>query len=177
MLQELILHDDPLRIDFANFVQSKISEDDTCIQKILCTDEAHFLHYQIALVDTLDAVGVEPSGFIGQGMGELLCGYMDGSLTAEQVILAAYWIAKTLEETKLEDGAMIDTRERDARAAVLFQTRLNPRRIRVKAADNRLKNSFLAQMCKCDYDVLIDPLSMHKSCRHLELFDVTQTIL
>ncbi|GFV11538.1 uncharacterized protein TNCV_975301 [Trichonephila clavipes] len=42
MLQELKPHDDTLRIDFANFVPSKISEDDTWIQRILRTDEAHF---------------------------------------------------------------------------------------------------------------------------------------
>ncbi|GFX46273.1 uncharacterized protein TNCV_1372151 [Trichonephila clavipes] len=42
MLQELKPHDDTLRIGFANFVLSKISEDDTWIQKILWTYEAHF---------------------------------------------------------------------------------------------------------------------------------------
>ncbi|GFV70797.1 transposable element Tcb1 transposase [Trichonephila clavipes] len=62
----------------------------------------------IALIDTLNAVGIEPAGLIGEGVGELLCGYVDGSLTAEQIILAAYWIAKTLEETQLEAGAMLD---------------------------------------------------------------------
>ncbi|GFR04445.1 fatty acid synthase, partial [Trichonephila clavata] len=66
---------------------------------------------QIALIDTLNAVGIEPAGLIGQGVGELLCGYADGSLTAEQVTLAAYWIAKTLEETELEAGAMLDISE------------------------------------------------------------------
>ncbi|GFY74597.1 fatty acid synthase [Trichonephila inaurata madagascariensis] len=63
---------------------------------------------QIALIDTLNAVGIEPTGLIGQGVEELLCGYVDGSLTAEQVTLVAYWIAKTLEETHLETGAMLD---------------------------------------------------------------------
>lgn len=42
VLQELKPRDDTLRIDFANFVLSKISEDDTWIQRILWTDEAHF---------------------------------------------------------------------------------------------------------------------------------------
>ncbi|GFX00698.1 fatty acid synthase [Trichonephila clavipes] len=63
---------------------------------------------QIALIDILKAVGIVPSGVIGYGVEELLCGYADGSLTAEQVILAAYWTARTLEESKLEDGTMVD---------------------------------------------------------------------
>ena len=40
MLQELKPHDDTLRIDFANFVLSKISENETWIQRISWTDEA-----------------------------------------------------------------------------------------------------------------------------------------
>ncbi|GFU38618.1 fatty acid synthase [Nephila pilipes] len=63
---------------------------------------------QIALVDVLSAVGIVPGGLIGHGMGELLCGYVDGSLSAEQVILAAYWTAKALEESSSEDGTMVD---------------------------------------------------------------------
>ncbi|PRD20371.1 UNVERIFIED_CONTAM: hypothetical protein NCL1_54798 [Trichonephila clavipes] len=42
MLQELKPHDDTLRMDVENFVQTKISEDETSIQSILWTDEAHF---------------------------------------------------------------------------------------------------------------------------------------
>ena len=42
MHQELKSHDDTLRIDFANFVLLKISEDDTWIQRILWADEGHF---------------------------------------------------------------------------------------------------------------------------------------
>ncbi|GFY55991.1 fatty acid synthase [Trichonephila inaurata madagascariensis] len=63
---------------------------------------------QIALIDSLNAVGIVPNGMIGCGVEELLCGYADGSLSAEQVILAAYWTARTLEESKLEAGTMID---------------------------------------------------------------------
>ncbi|GFT86796.1 fatty acid synthase, partial [Nephila pilipes] len=63
---------------------------------------------QIALVEVLSAVGIVPGGLIGHGMGELLCGYVDGCLSAEQVVLAAYWTAKVLEESSLVDGAMVD---------------------------------------------------------------------
>ena len=43
MIQELKPHDDIQRNDFENFVLSKISEDDSWIQRILWTDEAHFI--------------------------------------------------------------------------------------------------------------------------------------
>ncbi|GFV50640.1 transposable element Tcb2 transposase [Trichonephila clavipes] len=42
MFQELKPHDDTLRINFANFFLSKISEDDTWVERILWTDEVHF---------------------------------------------------------------------------------------------------------------------------------------
>ncbi|GFW33753.1 fatty acid synthase [Trichonephila clavipes] len=63
---------------------------------------------QIGLIDTLNAVGIVPDGLIGYGLEELLCGYVDGSLTAEQVLLASYWTARTLEESELEAGTMVD---------------------------------------------------------------------
>ncbi|GFU22758.1 fatty acid synthase, partial [Nephila pilipes] len=63
---------------------------------------------QIALVDVLNAVAIVPGGLIGLGVGELLCAYADGSLSAEQVILASYWTAKMFEEAILEGGAMVD---------------------------------------------------------------------
>ncbi|GFR25329.1 fatty acid synthase, partial [Trichonephila clavata] len=63
---------------------------------------------QIGLIDILNAVGIVPEGLIGYGVEELLCGYADASLTAEQVILAAYWTARTLEESNFEAGTMVD---------------------------------------------------------------------
>ncbi|GFR19099.1 fatty acid synthase, partial [Trichonephila clavata] len=62
----------------------------------------------IGLIDILNAVGIVPEGLIGYGVEELLCGYADASLTAEQVILAAYWTARTLEESNFEAGTMVD---------------------------------------------------------------------
>ncbi|GBM38878.1 Fatty acid synthase [Araneus ventricosus] len=49
---------------------------------------------QVALVDVLNEIGITPDGIIGHSVGELGCSYADGSLTAEQIVLAAYWRGK-----------------------------------------------------------------------------------
>ncbi|CAH0402646.1 unnamed protein product [Chilo suppressalis] len=45
---------------------------------------------QIGLTDILTAVGLVPDKVIGHSMGELGCAYVDGCLTAEEMILLAY---------------------------------------------------------------------------------------
>ncbi|GBM44560.1 Fatty acid synthase [Araneus ventricosus] len=61
---------------------------------------------QVALVDVLNEIGITPDGVIGHSVGELGCAYADGSLTAEQMVLAAYWRGKSIEDSNLETGAM-----------------------------------------------------------------------
>ncbi|XP_071965803.1 fatty acid synthase-like [Antedon mediterranea] len=61
---------------------------------------------QIALVDCLNAVGLVPHGIVGHSVGELGCGYADGSLTAEEALLAAYWRGRCVREAKLPPGSM-----------------------------------------------------------------------
>ncbi|GFY63851.1 fatty acid synthase [Trichonephila inaurata madagascariensis] len=61
---------------------------------------------QVALVDILNHIGITPDGIVGHSVGELGCAYADGTFTAEQMILAAYWRGKAVEEAKLEHGAM-----------------------------------------------------------------------
>lgn len=41
--------------------------------------------------------GITPDGIVGHSVGELGCAYADGSFTAEEVILAAYWRGMVLE--------------------------------------------------------------------------------
>lgn len=62
--------------------------------------------FQVALVDVLRALGLEPDGMVGHSVGELGCAYADGCFTAEQMILAAFWRGKAVEESNLEQGAM-----------------------------------------------------------------------
>lgn len=61
---------------------------------------------QVGLVDVLSAMGVSPHGIVGHSVGELGCGYADGSLTARETILAAYWRGRCIVEAQLEPGAM-----------------------------------------------------------------------
>ncbi|KAI5717132.1 hypothetical protein M8J77_000765 [Diaphorina citri] len=61
---------------------------------------------QIALVDLLSSVGISPEGIVGHSVGEVACAYADGTLTAEQTILCAYWRGRSILECKLAPGAM-----------------------------------------------------------------------
>ncbi|XP_076288350.1 fatty acid synthase 1 [Lasioglossum baleicum] len=61
---------------------------------------------QIALVDLLAYLGIQPDGIIGHSVGELGCAYADGTFTPEQTILAAYWRGRSILDSKLPPGAM-----------------------------------------------------------------------
>ncbi|XP_068150522.1 fatty acid synthase [Drosophila tropicalis] len=62
---------------------------------------------QVALTDLLRALNIRPDGIIGHSAGELGAAYMDGCLTAEQTVLAAYWRGKSVLETPdLAEGKM-----------------------------------------------------------------------
>ncbi|CAJ0959176.1 unnamed protein product, partial [Mesorhabditis belari] len=57
---------------------------------------------QIALTDTMKALGVEPDGIIGHSTGEMGCGYADGCLTAEQTMKLAYHRGTSIMNSKIE---------------------------------------------------------------------------
>lgn len=61
---------------------------------------------QVALTDVLFALGIQPDGIIGHSVGELGCAYADGTFTAEQTVLAAYWRGRSILESKLPPGSM-----------------------------------------------------------------------
>ncbi|KAF3691435.1 Fatty acid synthase [Channa argus] len=61
---------------------------------------------QIALIDLLTQFGLQPDGIIGHSVGELACGYADGSLSHREVILAAYWRGRCIKEANLPPGGM-----------------------------------------------------------------------
>ncbi|XP_072140212.1 fatty acid synthase-like [Dermacentor andersoni] len=61
---------------------------------------------QVALVDMLSAVGVSPDGILGHSVGELGCAYADGSFTAEQTVLCAYWRGHCIDVGNMPKGAM-----------------------------------------------------------------------
>lgn len=85
--------------------------------KIITTDDPkafdNILHsfvgiavIQAALVDVLRSINVPYDFLIGHSLGELGCAYADGTITAEQMILAAYFRGVASVETKIIRGAM-----------------------------------------------------------------------
>ncbi len=46
--------------------------------------------FQVALVDVLKTIGIEPDGIVGHSVGENACAYADECLTLEQAVLASY---------------------------------------------------------------------------------------
>ncbi|XP_017099797.2 fatty acid synthase [Drosophila bipectinata] len=54
---------------------------------------------QVALTDLLKTLDIRPDGIIGHSAGELGAAYMDGCLTAEQTVLAAYWRGRSVLDT------------------------------------------------------------------------------
>ncbi|MEE6525794.1 hypothetical protein FKM82_026046, partial [Ascaphus truei] len=61
---------------------------------------------QIAQIDMLKSMKLEPDGIVGHSVGELACGYADNSLSHEEAILAAYWRGRCIKEAKLPPGGM-----------------------------------------------------------------------
>ncbi|KAM7371282.1 hypothetical protein PAMP_010767 [Pampus punctatissimus] len=61
---------------------------------------------QIAQIDLLTKLGLQPDGIVGHSVGELACGYADGSLSHSEAILAAYWRGRCIKEANLPLGGM-----------------------------------------------------------------------
>lgn len=61
---------------------------------------------QIAQIDILKSMNLEPDGILGHSVGELACGYADNSLSHEEAILAAYWRGRCIKEAQLPPGGM-----------------------------------------------------------------------
>ncbi|XP_077489973.1 fatty acid synthase-like [Amblyomma americanum] len=68
--------------------------------------QASIIAAQVALVDTLAAVGIHPDGMVGHSVGEIGCAYADGCLTHEQAVLCAYWRGRSIDTGQLPSGAM-----------------------------------------------------------------------
>lgn len=61
---------------------------------------------QVAQIDMLQKMGLQPDGIVGHSVGELACGYADGSLSHSEAILAAYWRGRCIKEANLPAGGM-----------------------------------------------------------------------
>lgn len=76
------------------------------LTKVGCECQKPFSVLQIAQIDLLKAMGLQPDGIVGHSVGELACGYADNSLSHEEAILAAYWRGRCIKEAKLPPGGM-----------------------------------------------------------------------
>ncbi|XP_029163372.1 fatty acid synthase-like [Nylanderia fulva] len=63
---------------------------------------------QIGIVDLLTSIGITPDIIIGQSIGELICGYTDGCLTAEETIMLAYYVGLAFLKSEIIDGLMAE---------------------------------------------------------------------
>ncbi|XP_034937434.1 fatty acid synthase [Chelonus insularis] len=92
----------PEGIDLMNLILN--GTDDTFEKVLNCF--VSIAAIQVALVDVLSMIGIQPDGIVGHSVGELGCAYADGTFTPEQTVLAAYWRGKAIQEQKLPPGAM-----------------------------------------------------------------------
>lgn len=69
---------------------------------------------QIAEIDLLTKLGLQPDGIVGHSVGELACGYADGSLSHCEAILAAYWRGRCIKEANLPPGGMAAVGKRES---------------------------------------------------------------
>ncbi|KAK9701627.1 Acyl transferase domain [Popillia japonica] len=82
-----------------------VNGDEACFGNVL-NSFVSIAAIQVALVDILKALGLEPDGIVGHSVGEIGCAYADGTLTAEQAILTAYFRGRAILESNLKKGAM-----------------------------------------------------------------------
>lgn len=60
------------------------------------------------MVDLLASIDIVPDFIIGHSIGELVCGYADGCLTAEETIMSAYFIGLAFHKSKIISGSMAE---------------------------------------------------------------------
>ncbi|XP_065204299.1 fatty acid synthase-like isoform X2 [Planococcus citri] len=83
-----------------------VTENDPLMFKNILNSFVGIAAIQIALIDVLSALDVKADGIIGHSVGELGCAYADGCLTAEQMILTAYYRGLVSLETEEIRGKM-----------------------------------------------------------------------
>ncbi|XP_008180398.1 fatty acid synthase isoform X2 [Acyrthosiphon pisum] len=89
-------------IDLLSILNSK---DEKTFDNIL-NSAVSITSMQVALIDLLKSIGIEPNGFIGHSVGELTCAYADGTFSIEQTILISALRARCILESKLIRGSM-----------------------------------------------------------------------
>ncbi|KAL6446809.1 hypothetical protein ACFW04_001324 [Cataglyphis niger] len=62
----------------------------------------------IGIIDLLTSIGIIPDIIMGHSIGELICGYVDGCLTADETIMLAYYVGLAFFKSKIIDGLMAE---------------------------------------------------------------------
>ncbi|VVC29836.1 Hypothetical protein CINCED_3A014905 [Cinara cedri] len=94
-----------LKVEGLDLLSILNSKDETTFDNVL-NSFVSITSMQVALVDLLKSVGIEPDGVVGHSVGELGCAYADGTFDADQAILAAFWRGRSILESKLPQGSM-----------------------------------------------------------------------
>ncbi|KAL1471045.1 hypothetical protein MTO96_040147 [Rhipicephalus appendiculatus] len=98
------LHDwlfEELGVDLIDLVTSDEPRNPTMVSPFIAISAI-----QVALVDMLRAMGLQPDGIVGHSVGEVGCAYADGGLTAVQAVLCSYWRGRCTELGNLPRGSM-----------------------------------------------------------------------
>ena len=61
---------------------------------------------QIAFVDLMRVLGIQPDGICGFSFGEFVAAYADNALSWDETIMSVYYLGKLIEEAKLPESAM-----------------------------------------------------------------------
>ncbi|XP_072934757.1 fatty acid synthase-like [Epargyreus clarus] len=88
-----------------NIIDIITSRDKTIFDNIL-NSFVGIAAIQIGLTDVLYELGFSPNNIIGHSVGELGCAYADGCITAEEMILSAYYRGLVSLQTPLIRGSM-----------------------------------------------------------------------
>nr|QGN67248.1 fatty acid synthase [Galeruca daurica]QGN67249.1 fatty acid synthase [Galeruca daurica] len=76
---------EPHDIDLVDIITNKNSNFEDAIN-VFCS----IVSVGVALTDVLQSIGIIPDGIAGHSVGEVVCAYADGTITAEEAILLAY---------------------------------------------------------------------------------------
>nr|XP_018912187.1 PREDICTED: fatty acid synthase-like [Bemisia tabaci] len=105
MTKAILTCADVLRVENFDLIAVLNSDDERTFENPL-NSFVSIVAVQIGLVDILASVGVVADGMIGHSFGELGCAYVDGALTAEQTVLAAYWRGRSIADSHVPSGSM-----------------------------------------------------------------------
>ncbi|XP_057667791.1 LOW QUALITY PROTEIN: fatty acid synthase-like [Diorhabda carinulata] len=76
---------EPHGIDLVDIITNRNSNFEDAIN-VFCS----IVSVGVALTDVLQTIGIIPDGIAGHSVGEVVCAYADGTITAEEAILLAY---------------------------------------------------------------------------------------